>query len=486
MAAVVLMLICGSLQAQTLPWQGQGAKLEGKPGQLSPREMLSKLGVDNSHWDLLIDGRPLASEESETQTKLLFRMPRFDPPQWDRWASTPAPLEALVTDPKAHRANAYIVRGRAKKVERIELLKDLIPLYQFKHFYRVTMAAEGFPHPIVIETRAIPTLWKEATDIDEPVSAQAIFLKAGETVDDQTPLYFVGARLAWYPDKENPTLGVDADLVWLAQRGMDIALWDDVRQNNGAGIRPEEGECFYHLLARLASATSADLKQLDASPFDLPTMLQRPDELLGQAFTFTGTARRVQKVMVPESYRERLKLDHYYEINAFVPLDNQVIRLATEKGAKEAPTFVDGFPVTINVVRLPPELEPGRNVHYPIRLKGVFFKLWAYQSEFVKSHSKNQRQPSPLLFAASTQLLPAETGPSWGPWMTTILMFAIIGSVLVVWALSWSALRGDKKFERQVLRKYTHGASEAPNKFVAPSDGIAPKDDKGESQAPAE
>lgn len=466
--ALLAMLVCLPLAAQELPWQQKGKKVEGQPGNLTPRAMLALLGVDDSHWDNLVDGVPLESNESETLTRLLFRMPRFDPPQWDRWCEKEADLAALAKMPKEFRASPFIVSGRAKQVEAIDLLPELVPLYEFRRYYRVTIASPGSPNPVVVLLRSVPALWKDTKTLDEPVSVQAIFMKAGETVDEKTPLYFVAPRLRWFPEQVNEALGVNEDLVWLGKRGMDVALWDEVRKNNGAAISADEGECFYRLLALLKKEKAADLKELEAKPFDLTAMLQRPDELLGQAFTVSGTARRIQKVSVPEQFRERLGLEHYYEVLLFLPLENQAIRLSSKPNDKDAPTFTDGFPVTVNVARLPPELEPGRDVYHHVRVKGVFFKLWAYQSEFIKAHDKNQRQPSPLLMATDIAVLPNAVASGWSAWTPTLLMFAVILGVMIVWFFAWRSLRGDKKFERKVLRKYTHGAAKMPSTLDSP------------------
>lgn len=467
--ALVAIFCSVPLCAQELPWQQQGKRPEGKSGSLSPREMLALLGVDDSHWDFLLqDGRPVADEEIETLTRLLFRMPRFDPPQWERWCQKEADLAVLAKESEANRASPFSVQGRAQQVEVVELLPSLIPLYQFKKYYRVTIATKEEQHPVVVFTREIPALWKEAKTLDEPVRVQAIFLKADGMIEEKTPLYFVTARLAWYPDKVNDELGVNEDLVWLAQRGMDISLWDEVRENNGAPIGASESECFYQLLARLKATKPTDLKELKVDPFDLAAMLQRPDALLGQAFSCSGTARRVQRVTVPEQFRERLGLDHYYEIDLFVPLDNQAIRLTPAPGEKEAPTFTDGFPTTFCVAKLPADFEIGENVHQQVQLKGVFFKLWAYQSDYIKKFNPNLRQPSPLLMGLEPRLLPAAQGPSWGPWTPTVVMFAIIIGVMTIWFATWRMMRGDKKFERKVLRKYTHGATEAPTTLPTP------------------
>ena len=68
-----------SPQTGGLPWQSLGdAKPSGK-SNVSIRELLKLLGVDDSHWQALFDGRDLISDENETITKIMYRMPRFEP-----------------------------------------------------------------------------------------------------------------------------------------------------------------------------------------------------------------------------------------------------------------------------------------------------------------------------------------------------------------------------------------------------------------------
>jgi hypothetical protein len=110
------------------------------------------------------------------------------------------------------------------------------------------------------------------------------------------------------------------------------------------------------LLARLKAVETTDFKP---APFDLPALLTTPDKLLGHGYDVTGNARRVQKVSVPEQYRQRLGLDHYYEIDLLIPLDKQAIRLTPAKGKKGMPTYTDGFPATLCVASIPENLDVG-------------------------------------------------------------------------------------------------------------------------------
>lgn len=281
-----------------LPWQKEKGE-KGQPAkEVPPREMLRLRGMDDSVFEALFDGRDLIEDENETLNRLMFNLPRFEPEFWDKWCQKEVPWAELIAKPAEHRLQCFVLAGRAKQVERITILKDLVPLYEFTHYYRVTLEVAGHAGPIVVCTRQIPHLWKEATQLDERVAIQAMFLKSGEAKDDQTPLYFGAARVAWYPDKPNPAFGITADQVWLADHGMDIALWDEVRPTNGEKILASESECFYQLLHVLKDATPAQFKTLPAQAFDLGAMLSTPEKLHGQAYHFLGTVRQIGRAHV--------------------------------------------------------------------------------------------------------------------------------------------------------------------------------------------
>jgi len=56
-------------------------------------------------------------------------------------------------------------------------------------------------------------------------------------------------------------------------------------------------------------------------------------------------------------------------------------------------------------------------------------------------------------------------GEGWG---SATLMMAVVGGVLLIWFAAWRTMRGDKRFERKVLRHYTGGSQPV----------IQPPDDK--------
>jgi hypothetical protein len=450
-----------------LPWQ----KRNGAPSQMpsiTPQAMLDLYGIDASHLQSFIDGRPLVVDEDETLVKLMFRMPRLEPPQWEAWCATEVPWNLLRDEPSKHRADCFILNGRATAVKRVEILKELVPRYEFDHYYRVTLMVDGQTSPVVVNARTIPDAWGDASTLDERVRVQAMFLKAGEPAESGTPLYFAAARIGWFPDRVNEALHVDSSLVWLAQQGFDVALFDDVRGRNVSAISASEGEAFYTLLALFQKLPAAALAKMPAQPLDLPLLLTTPEKAHGEVVETSGTARRVQKISVPEAFQKRLGIDHYYEIDFFIPLDNQAVRLAATKGNENAPTFTEGFPAAFCVVKLPPELEVGENIKTEIKVRGVFFKLWAYQSDYVQSFNENMKQPAPLMIGATAEVIAQQDPIEWGTLMPALALVAIVGGAMITWITVLRLSRNDIAFERKVLRKYTRPQENSGDEFLPP------------------
>lgn len=450
-----------------LPWQKTSDAPSVKP-QITPQAMLELYGIDASHLQSLIDGRPLVVDEDETLVKLMFRMPRLEPPQWEAWCAADVPWDKLREEPAPRRADCFIVSGRAKAVERVDILAELVPRFEFDHYYRVTMEVEGEPSPVVICARRIPELWGQAQTLNERVRVQAMFLKAGEAENDVTPLYFAAARIGWFPDQVNPALKVDAGLVWLADHGFDVALFDDVRDKNVSGLSAVEGEAFYSMLATFEQAPAEALSAMPTKPLDLARLLTVPEQAHGELYECTGIARRVQKIAVPETFQRRLGIDHYYEINFFIPLQNQAVRLSAAQGEENAPTYSNDFPAAICVTKLPPDLEVGENIRAEVKLRGAFFKLWAYQSDYIKSFNENMKQPAPLLIGATAEVVAQQSPIEWGTLMPALALIAIVGGAMFVWISVLRLSRSDKAFERKVLRKYTRSQDDSGSEFIPP------------------
>lgn len=264
--------------------------------------------------------------------------------------------------------------------------------------------------------------------------------------------------MAWYPDREDPQLGIGRWHVWLAEHGLDIGLFDDVRARNAKGMDSlADARCFYQLLGALARADAAEIGQLPASPLDLEDALVRPRQQHGKLLTVRGTARRITKINIERPYyRQLIGADHYYEIDVFVPLENQRIRLSRDE---QGPEFENAFPVTLCVLRLPPDLEPSDNLNEEIQARAFFFKLWSYESRYVRQFGPRQAQVSPLLVAAD--VVRVESSPPANPIATAAAVTIIVLVLAGIWFGLWSTMRSDRRSASRLLRERLELPSES-------------------------
>src|SRR5207248_1320399 len=112
-------------------------------------------------------------------------------------------------------------------------------------------------------------------------------------------------------------------------------------------------------------------------------LLEKPADHFGEIMQIEGIARRVMRIAVNDAdINSRFGLDHYYEIDMFLPLGAASLHFG--KGPKEdaGPTYRNSFPATLIACELPAGLAEGENIHEVIRAEGVFFKTWAYRSPF--------------------------------------------------------------------------------------------------------
>ena len=134
-------------------------------------------------------------------------------------------------------------------------------------------------------------------------------------------------------------------------------------------------------------------------------MLTQPETQHGRLVSLSGTAKRVQKIAIDEpDIQQRFGIDHYYQVDVFVSLDNTEIRFEPKGGKKEAPVFRNNYPVTCCVLALPAGLPARDDISVPVRFAGVYFKLWAYKSEYVSAFDDRQRQVSPLFIATTPRV----------------------------------------------------------------------------------
>jgi hypothetical protein len=455
LAAVAITWAAGGLPAQ-VDADGQSVqdgRKESRPA--GARQLLDRYGFEDRHWSQFQDNQPLAASEEELIARLLYYLPRLPRESLRRW--TRAEGTAVLTSGTgagAEPGGVWRIVGRARRVERVPLPVEAARRLEFAQFFRVTLSLEGPARSVEVVARRVPDEWRLDTDIDEPAVALAVLLKRSPDQEGKPRPLLAAARVQWYPDRVNPARGVKPDHVLLARLGLDIGLLGDERGMNGQPIRTEDHECFYGLLFAMQRA-GPRLVDFPAPPLRIASLLQEPREHHGEILLVEGRARNVTRILVddPEVLR-RFQLDHYYQIDLFVPLENEIVRLTRpEDPDEDVPTFENVYPVTVCVPSLPDGLSQGESLPQDIRVRAAFLRLWAYQSEYVSSFGKERRQLSPMLIGVQPELVPAEPLPLRLGAMLAVLV--VLGMLGIGWGMMRS--RRDASLVRQMLTR------ESPN-----------------------
>jgi hypothetical protein len=436
------------LGEESPPWAQVGPPAPKLPVQeiAGPRQFLELLNIDSSQLDRFADGRALHPDEYEPLYRILYRIPRFPQRELYRWRLRDIDWEQLAAGPEEFRASSLRLIGRVTGVEKEELLPEAAQVLEFDHFYRVTLEAENAPWPVLVFSRWLPLAWKVGEAVDYRAAVDGLFLKLGETDAGQPQLLVACERVAWHPDRPDPELGVAEDHVLLASKGMDIGQLDLVLDRRS--ITSLERECFYQMLdaARRINSNSA---ALPSGEEQLAPMLQKPRTARGRQFALTGQVRRVQEIQVNErDIGERFNLDHYFEVDVFVPLEKQKIKMGD---AEKAPLFEGYYPVVYCVAQLPKGMKPEDLVDREVRIGAFYFKLWAYETEYMRRYGDRPTQLSPMLIGRQPELLPLPERPFNDVGTFAAAVFVLTLGVAWVWV--WQMHKRDAIHDREDRRR---------------------------------
>jgi hypothetical protein len=418
-----------------LPWEAAPRTTEPilRP-PTGPAEILERFDIGASQLESFFSGQPLSPSEEDVLVKILYRLPRLGLDNIERWRQQGVAWDQLAAAPADHRAKIFPLAGRVKRVEKQKLLPEQVELFEFSHYYRVTLALENSPYEALIAARSIPAAWPIDSPLDEPAQADAIFLKVGDSLAAQPQLVFAAGRVGWYPDRPDPASHIGPSQLALARLGMDLGLWDDIRESKEPALTAADREGFYQLLAVAGKPAARQLRAATTVPLDVVPLLEKPAEHFGEILPVQGIARRVMRVPVNDAdIKSRFGIDHYYEIDLFLPLGEAALRFGKDPTGKQNPVFRNTFPATLIVRQLPPGLAEGENVHEQVRADGVFFKVWTYKSSYAGRFG--QLQPAPLFIAANPRVVPVVTTANWATGSLVVLAFALALGVtgVIVW-----------------------------------------------------
>ncbi|PHS03406.1 MAG: hypothetical protein COA78_18075 [Blastopirellula sp.] len=415
LCAIMLAYCCSNSNS----WAQENTDFEDLSQQLStPLGFYEALGFGESYIEKLRDELPLDEEEEEALFRILSRLGKPQPYRIMQWLQFSIDWDALQTDPFASRLNYYLLTGQTERIEELPLLPELAEKYGSEHYYRVFVSVDASissaekkkQQQVMVCVFDIPESWKATLDdsvseIKQPVSVAACFLKQGPPHKEQAVPYFVAKNIAWHPHSVSEELGTNAGQVLLGTHGVDIAEYESVVDRKP--IRIEERESFYQTLSATSHLSSSQIQAHVVSEIGIEQMLTTPEKYRGQVVRISGVARRITKIVEDSDIAQRLGVNHYYEINLFIPLEQSIVsRIGTDDSTRKE--FKNTYPIVVCSRELAPGIEEGENLHVNITVDGFFYKLWAYQSTFMSSENKQRRQVSPLLIAKRPQLVTLE------------------------------------------------------------------------------
>ena len=455
-----------------LPWADERDEIRPTRVRLpSPRKML-EVGFDigASQLTALTDGQPLQSDDEETVLRILFAIRRFQPDDMEQWRRDLPPWSELSDGPDALRTEVFDLHGRVRGFEQRELLPEVERLFQRKHYYVVNVVNAKDDVPMEVCCLEIPESWKKASSLNERIQAYGMFLKLGGEVGGRASYVFATSRISWRPDSATQIPNVSTSEQYLAELGVDISLFEVARERNGRSrMGAEDREAFYQVKDAASRADSSQVKQI-SRPFSLTGAIQKPQPLQGGFFTVRGKARRITRVVISEresDIRERFGIDHYFQIDFFIPLGDLTLQLSGKGDQTASPIYQNGFPAIACVRSLPPELfeanerlAEGKSgeelLNEEIELTGVFFRLWAYKSEYVDAFDAKQKQVSPMFLGSMPTMV--KQPPTRNPYLGIGVGAVFIVALGAIWISVYRAGKSDTRFERDTLRKRRQSA----------------------------
>ena len=324
----------------------------------TPREMLRIMQIDDSVLDQFVDGREVDKGEQEPLLRLLFRLPTVPQIDLDRWSRALPESTSHDRICSEHRFDFFELEGTVDQIDARSIIPELVQRLGFSEYFQLTVS-HGTQKSLVF-VQQLPEAWSRSMEmgnvIHEPVRVQGLLLKY-QSVDGQSTLVFAAPRIHWYPTQASPERGVTDDLVMLANMGVDIATLADVQHRTK--MTRQDRESFYQLLTAVRHAEPSQFEKLGRQDFDIGRLIREPESAMGELYALEGLARRAIRIEVTDAdITERFGIDHYFEVEVFVPMERSV-RFVNEAKQQEARVFQD-YPFVFCVPEPPARHATGR------------------------------------------------------------------------------------------------------------------------------
>ncbi len=382
--------------------------------------------------------------------RLLYRVTRVSRRSLDEYAkfTRGVDVESVNNNPRDFRLYVFDLTARAKMVQTVNIEDSAsLPFVGFHLVRLVSGDSTEFVAAVPIHQDdshppALPTRWPMQEEIDEPVTLQGFFMARRDfnpdsddekAIDnliglrDTDPPIFVANRLQWFPEANDSVIPVTDSELLLARHGVDIGRLETVRSNIAGSISLHETESFFQMLAATRTMST---DELPTGLIGFKESLTQPRANQGNAIAVFGHVRRATKINIEDSeIRRRHGIDHYFQLDLFVPLDNQ--RIVIKPAAVENESAMDNdslivqdnrFPVAVCVTGLP--CSESEILRRQVFVRGFFFKQWNYDSEMTLQTGPTTRQISPLVIGLGPELVELPTD--------FLTLFVTVGGVLFI------------------------------------------------------
>ena len=445
-------------------------RVQAQPAPQSPTESPSTLaGFSDSETYDLEAASPLDLKES-LLVRTLYRVAKVSPQsmgEYSRFSDT-TEIESILQTPREYRFWAFT---RPVRLKRLSVLK--LPGQQevggIKGVYLATCESPDGT-PLFLLCRSAPRLLPLNQLLNEKIRFAGFFYNSVATIqgshgleiqiasDGQAsdenqsveespaaPLMIV-KRFAWYPQDSSATPDVSAGQAELATYGVDIGLFDFVKEQNSKRLSKYDASCFYQMLgaAKLAGLeTVAEDAAKDRKFSSFVDLMREPNSHFGSLVKITGSLRQCVRVNVPaQQVNQTNGLKEYWQVSLFPDLGGRPVVI---KSGKDENLEFSRYPVTVCLSKLPAGLSAQTMSGKTATVEGFFYRFVRYQSQKSEAAGKDG-MVSPLVMASGISIVSTQQSASA---LDSLLRLAALMLLLAIGAaIAWRVISWRREFSK--------------------------------------
>lgn len=325
--------------------------------------------------------------------------------------------------------------GWAESIERVQLSEAQKLWFvsdKTSQLYRITCqldATQASPGgQTTLYSTMAPASWLGVGKLHQPVEIHGLTLRASA---DSQPVCVIAELPDWFLPQAATAAQLQAmqlvptlpeHLRTLGISGWNLASLERIRMQSSKPLSQAEAKTYYAFL-RLVAESPNFKTQPSRSSRDAANASFSPHGILQNARGNVGApvqwkvrlvAGSVVEVTDPLA-QQQLGSSRYLQLDGFVDIGNRAIayELLGKDGEKEKITFEREFPITLvtrdvqitsDLQLIPEAVRQGSQRSWQIGqyvdIQGLYYRLWAYQSDLLDSKSRTARQAAPLVVVA--------------------------------------------------------------------------------------